>query len=586
MEKLILIILKTMIKGINGDKTSNSNLSSIMEKLMELLKNDSVKDKLDTDSLKSMEKLLSNLSANLADDNTEATKDIKSGIKNLMSEISNMLDNKQNQSGKVLTLEDMLNKNYSQDNKDSSTENESNKNTASKDSQEATKDNKEVSKEDKFLNSLIDDDNDSSLNKINLFASRTQAIQNQGVDTVRGLTINKATFADDLIKDVKFMSNNALKELTVKINPGNLGEITIKLIQEDGVMKANSKNTELMNLLNKLGIKEEDIKSNGEVNSDILQTMIEGINGDSTSNSNLSSGIEKLRQLLQTDSVKDGLDTDSLKLMQKLLSNLSANIADDNTKATKDIKSGIKNLMSEISNMLDNKQNQNEKVLTLEDMLNKNYSQDNKESSTENERNNATASKDSKEVSKEDKFLNSLIDDDKDSSLNKINLFASRTQTIQNQSVDTVRGLTINKATFADDLIKDVKFMSNNSLKELTVKINPGNLGEITIKLVQEDGVMKANLKANSKETTALLSQNLADIKKQIGEQNIKIADVNIELYQDDTTFFSEQGFGRQLSQEQENSNTSNSENGEINTEDSLIENIQTIDNGNINFLA
>ena len=86
-----------------------------------------------------------------------------------------------------------------------------------------------------------------------------------------------------------------------------------------------------------------------------------------------------------------------------------------------------------------------------------------------------------------------------------------------------LKELTINKATFADDLIKDVKFMSNNSLKELTVKINPGNLGEITIKLVQEDGVMKANLKANSKETTALLSQNLAEIKKQISEQNIKI---------------------------------------------------------------
>ena len=160
-------------------------------------------------------------------------------------------------------------------------------------------------------------------------------------------------------------------------------------------------------------------------------------------------------------------------------------------------------------------------------------------------------SKDNKEVSKEDKFLNSLIDDDKDSSLNKINLFASRTQTIQNQGVDTVRGLTINKATFADDLIKDVKFMSNNALKELTVKVNPGNIGEITIKLIQEDGVMKANLKANSKETTALLSQNLADIKKQLGEQNIKIADVNIELYQEDTTFFSEQGFGGQLSEEQ-----------------------------------
>ena len=71
-----------MIEGINGNESSNNNLNSIMEKLIELLKTDSVKDGLDTDSLKSMEKLLSNLSANLADDNTKATKDIKSGIKN------------------------------------------------------------------------------------------------------------------------------------------------------------------------------------------------------------------------------------------------------------------------------------------------------------------------------------------------------------------------------------------------------------------------------------------------------------------------------------------------------------------------
>ena len=129
--------------------------------------------------------------------------------------------------------------------------------------------------------------------------------------------------------------------------------------------------------------------------------------------------------------------------------------------------------------------------------------------------------------------------------------------------------------------------MSNNGLKELTVKINPGNLGEITINLVQEDGVMKANLKANSKETTELLAQNLMDIKKQLSEQNIKVADVNIELYHEDTTFFSGKEFDSQLEQKQQkNSSNSNNEDGEINVEDNLTENIQNISDGNINLLA
>lgn len=404
---------------------------------------------------------------------------------------------------------------------------------------------------------------------------------------------NKSASKSEEFKKVLSSKANSKEQDTQKVdtsdNSDKIDELKGKLeeLEEDSKTaskdEVNSILNELLNLLAKLGINEEDLKSNGEIDSNILKTMLEGINENGSSNINLSNIMEKIMELLKNDSVKDSLDSDSLKLMEKLLSNLSDNLADDNTEVVKDIKSGIKNLMSEISNMLNAKENQGKKVLTLEEMLNKNYSQDNSESSDDNKSNNTSTPKENKEVSKEDKFLNSLIDD-KDSSLDKINLFASRAGAIQNQGTDNVRGLTINKATFTNDLIKDIKFMSNNSLKELIVKVNPGNLGEITIKLVQEDGIMKANLKANSKETTALLSQSLTDIKKQLVEQNIKIADVNIELYQDDTTFFREQGFGRQLSEEQGKSNSRNSGNSSNNgviVEEELVEN-NISDNNNI----
>lgn len=404
---------------------------------------------------------------------------------------------------------------------------------------------------------------------------------------------NKGASKSEEFKKVLSSKANSKEQDTQKVdtsdNSDKIDELKGKLeeLEEDSKTaskdEVNSILNELLNLLAKLGINEEDLKSNGEIDSNILKTMLEGINENGSSNINLSNIMEKIMELLKNDSVKDSLDSDSLKLMEKLLSNLSDNLADDNTEVVKDIKSGIKNLMSEISNMLNAKENQGKKVLTLEEMLNKNYSQDNSESSDDNKSNNTSTPKENKEVSKEDKFLNSLIDD-KDSSLDKINLFASRAGAIQNQGTDNVRGLTINKATFTNDLIKDIKFMSNNSLKELIVKVNPGNLGEITIKLVQEDGIMKANLKANSKETTALLSQSLTDIKKQLVEQNIKIADVNIELYQDDTTFFREQGFGRQLSEEQGRSNSRNSGNSSNNgviVEEELVEN-NISDNNNI----
>lgn len=395
-------------------------------------------------------------------------------------------------------------------------------------------------------------------------------------DDFKNVLSSKANSKEEEIQRIDTINDN---EASTGVNDSDkIDELKEKLeeLEEDSKSaskdEVNSLLNELLNLLAKLGINEEDLKSNGEINSNILKTMLEGINENGSSNGNLSSIMEKLMELLKNDSVKDSLDSNSLKLMEKLLSNLSDNLADDNTEAAK----GIKNLMSEISNILNAKQNEGKKVLTLEDMLNKNYSQDNNESSAENNSNNAATSKDNKEVSKEDKFLNSLIDD-KDSSLDKINLFATRNGAVQNQGTDNVRGLTVNKATFTNDLIKDIKFMSNNSLKELIVKVNPGNLGEITIKIVQEDGLMKANLKANSKETTVLLSQNLTDIKKQLAEQNIKIADVNIELYQEDTMFFKEQGFGRQLSEEQgrsNNSNSGNSSNNGVTVEEELVEDI------------
>lgn len=359
----------------------------------------------------------------------------------------------------------------------------------------------------------------------------------------------------------------------------NAKEVNEKLKELEEESKSESKDkvndilAELLNLLAKFGIKEEDLKVNGNIDSELLKVMLDKINAEQGSNNNLKSVIEKL-------------DTNSLKLMNNILSNLSNSLEGDNSEKAKELKSSIKNLMSEVSNMLDNKQNQHNKVLTLEDMLNKNYSQKNGESSTGDE--NKSASKDNKELSKEDKFLNSLIDDKNDDSLNKINLFASRTGTVQTQGVNTVRGLTINKATLVNDLIKDVKYMSNNGIKELTVKINPGNLGEITINLIQEDGAMKANLKANSKEATALLSQNLSEIKKQLSEQNFKITDVNIELYQEDTTFFNGQGFEGQLAGEQ-NKQNNNSQNKMSSiqgvTNEDLDENLAE-ENNNVNLFA
>lgn len=336
----------------------------------------------------------------------------------------------------------------------------------------------------------------------------------------------------------------------------------------------------LLNSLNNLLGLQDNSNVNQQLNVEIKDMSLE------TSGSDSLKVLNQLLELLSSENAKSSFDSESLTSMKDLLSHLQGQLSDE-SKVSDKLKDGLGDIISKLTDMIDDANNNGKKVLTLEEMLNKGYSQD--QSSNESENNEMFSGK--KETSKEDKFLNSLLDDNKDNSVdNKINLFASRTQNVQGQNT-VVRGLTVNKATFTQDLIQDVKYMSTNNLKELTVKVNPGNLGEITIKLIQEDGLMKANLKANSKETTALLSQNLAEIKKELGDQSIKISEVNIDLYNEDTTFFKDGGFGGALSQEQgrdenKSSSTGASRNSlEIQNDEDLFENNAEIDT-TLDFLA
>ena len=378
-------------------------------------------------------------------------------------------------------------------------------------------------------------------------------------------------------------TNTKLKELKDKVEElkDKVEELKDKIEENpEDIKDVNDIIKSLLTALNNL----LQLNNNSEVKPEIATDM-SNVSIENSGNDSLKV-LNQLLELLGSEEAKSSFDSESLTSMKDLLSHLQGQLSDE-SKVSDKMKDGISDIISNLTDMIDDANNNGKKVLTLEEMLNKGYSQD--QSSNENETNEMFSGK--KETSKEDKFLNSLLDDNKDNSVeNKINLFASRTQNVQGQNT-VVRGLTVNKATFTQDLIQDVKYMSTNNLKELTVKVNPGNLGEITIKLIQEDGLMKANLKANSKETTALLSQNLAEIKKELGDQSIKISEVNIELYNEDTTFFKDGGFGGTLSQEQgrdENKSSSTDASRrslEIQNDEDIFENNAEIDT-TLDFLA
>ena len=146
----------------------------------------------------------------------------------------------------------------------------------------------------------------------------------------------------------------------------------------------------------------------------------------------------------------------------------------------------------------------------------------------------------------EEKFLNNLLSDNKDESkiskaVNFMNQFET-IKTIETPTVITPDNLVVSKNNFEVDVIKTIKFMEINSIKDLTVKMNPKELGEITIKLTMESGIMKASISVQNKETFNLLNQNIQDISDRLKNMDIKIQSLDINIYEDSTFFSKDSG--------------------------------------------
>ena len=130
--------------------------------------------------------------------------------------------------------------------------------------------------------------------------------------------------------------------------------------------------------------------------------------------------------------------------------------------------------------------------------------------------------------------------------------------------ISEVKPVAVSRETVATDVVSNVKYMVKNQVDQLTVKIYPKELGEITIKIISEDGIMKADIKSTSKETYTLLNSNMEEIKKHLSNESLIIKEVNIGLYED-TTYYSGQGFSNEFNDERNKENYFVEDNDSIN---------------------
>ncbi|GEM_PF-384641 len=342
-------------------------------------------------------------------------------------------------------------------------------------------------------------------------------LMNLNIKDLKETSLNSSNLSQEGISDskadisllVKLMgSEEKAKNLLAALDEISLdsskSETFTQLIMAIGEQKDSSK--ESMNLIKEFFTSENKISSNSLINE------LQGIVGSSNS---------------------EGENADISLNPQVLIKDIISQVKGTSTSADENLESVNNNVKDVIS-------------------------QENVTSSKSGE--NLDSKSSENKFSKETQILNKVINGNEgESKVTRAADFMSvfDNKILDSSSVSNEKPIAMTKSDLNNDVIKAVSYMEKNGVKNLTVKIYPKELGEVSISVSMEQGTLKAMIKATSKEASQLLNLALNDINEKLNNSNIKIESVNIGIYEDDTTYFTD---GRSEERSNENNSGGNSE--------------------------
>lgn len=330
-------------------------------------------------------------------------------------------------------------------------------------------------------------------------------------------------------------------------------------------------------------------KSDTEVKSDILSLLISkflsgNLNADEIKTKDTETDISSIISKLNLDDIKSLLSENQMTfdndtsagrydVKSLLIKNL---ITFDDIDSAKD--HNVKSLLSENLNIPENEG----MIKTTEDFKgrlteimsksDKNQTYDSikledygsfKKSVLQNKRNDMFSLKDAPIKTEADNFQKHFVKTERPISFKETNE-AEESIKVKDSSSDNVFSSVINKLelkissikeeaelpeirkeSLNKDVIKTISFMKDNDMKNLTVKVMPKELGEITIELIYTGDKMSAKLTSTSNSTFQLLDQNLSVLNSELSKNGVNLQNVSVSLYSGDFS-------GNEKNQEQE----------------------------------
>ena len=169
-----------------------------------------------------------------------------------------------------------------------------------------------------------------------------------------------------------------------------------------------------------------------------------------------------------------------------------------------------------------------------------------------------------------------------DSELSLLNSIAFPSKT-NSESVKENQPVLVRNEFLGSDVLKVVKYLNNNKIEELNVKMTPKDLGEINIKLLKSEDNNELIITLSNKKSFELIKENVSEIENHLVNMDLKIKQVIVQVKNEVQSDFSgslNQQFNKNSSKEEKKNNFTN-RNGVLEEEES----IQGDDNSNINLL-
>lgn len=116
-----------------------------------------------------------------------------------------------------------------------------------------------------------------------------------------------------------------------------------------------------------------------------------------------------------------------------------------------------------------------------------------------------------------------------DNDLNILNNISNLEKNLMEDITD-IKPVEIRSGYIVDDIGQAIRYLKNNGIEDLTLKINPKELGELTIKLIKSKGENKVIITSSSNETFKLINENIKDIESHLLNLDIKLSQVSVEI--------------------------------------------------------